>query len=80
MSEIYSTVQNRLNLADQRNVRQYNIRKRDKEFSVSNKVWKRNKVLSDASKNLFAKLVEKCMFSTVPFGISASIYEWLRCW
>lgn len=80
MPEIYRTVQKRLNLAYQRNARQYNLHKRDVEFSVGDKVWKRNKVLSDASKNFSAKLAEEYVLCTVSKKLSRLVwYGWFRC-
>jgi hypothetical protein len=51
LKTILQDVTQHLRKAHERNERSYNIRKRDAEFFVGDKVWKRNNVLSSAAKD-----------------------------
>ncbi|KAJ8975115.1 hypothetical protein NQ317_000957 [Molorchus minor] len=59
LSQVFSEVRHRIHLAYQRNAAAYNLRKRDISFEVGDKVWRRNKVLSDAVNKFAAKLAPK---------------------
>ncbi|XP_063931006.1 uncharacterized protein LOC135143088 [Zophobas morio] len=65
----------RLNKAYVRNSRTYNLRKRDVEFFVGDRVWKRNKVLSNASKAFAQKLAPRYVPCTVRRKLSKLAYE-----
>ncbi|KAJ8965724.1 hypothetical protein NQ314_003947 [Rhamnusium bicolor] len=75
ISEIFSTVKNKLHSAYQRNAAVYNLRKRDLSFEIGDKVWRRNKVLSDAANKFAAKLAPKYVLSTVHKKISRLVYD-----
>lgn len=74
LSELYKEVQLALNKAYLKNQRTYDLRKRDVEFFVGDKVWKRNKVLSDASKGFTQKLAPKYVLCTVSKKLSKLVY------
>src|SRR5699024_8206386 len=75
LTEVFEEVRQRLHQAYKRNANQYNLRKRDVEFSVGDKVWRKNKVLSDASKHFSAKLAPRYVLSIVSKKISKLIYS-----
>lgn len=55
-SELFSSIRKALNTAYERNKRVYDLRRRDERFVLGQKVWKKNFVLSDASKRFSSKL------------------------
>lgn len=59
LEEIRKFVRKRLDVAYGRSKARYDLRKRNETFSVGQSVWKRNMVLSDASKDFAAKLAPK---------------------
>ncbi|KAH0817198.1 hypothetical protein GEV33_005593 [Tenebrio molitor] len=63
-----------LRKAHERNERSYNLRKRDAEFFVSDKVWKRNKVLSSAAKDFAQKLAPRYVLCTITRKLSKLAY------
>lgn len=63
----------RLVVAGQRNVDRYNLRKRDEQYLVGQKVWRRNYVLSDASKYFSSKLAPKFVG---PYVVHRSLSPW----
>lgn len=65
LSEIYEEVKSKLHAAHERNARYYNLRRRDVEFFVGDKVWRRNKVLSNAAQSFAQKLAPRYVLSTV---------------
>lgn len=75
MSEIYEIVRSKLHKAYQRNEKQYNLRRRDVDFSVGDKVWRRNKVLSDATNQFSAKLSPKYVLCVISEKISRLVYN-----
>lgn len=75
LPEIYSKVQQRLDKAYERAKNFYNLRRQDKVFSVGERVWKRNHVLSDAQKDFSAKLADRYTLCTVKRVISNISYE-----
>lgn len=58
-SKLYLDVKKRLEKAGERSSMRYNLRKRSAEFTVGQKVWRRNYIISDASKNFSKKLAPK---------------------
>lgn len=56
LSKIYNDVVMQLHKAHRKNKKTYMLRKQELEFFVGNRVWKKNKVLSDAAKNFAQKL------------------------
>lgn len=72
-AKIYKDVQSRLLKAHQRSTQQYNLRRRPDKFSLHQKVWRRNHVLSDKSKQFAAKLASKFVG---PFVISNVVSPW----
>lgn len=73
--ELYRKVQEKLNVTYQRNSRRYNLRRRDFQFKVGDKVWKRNHVLSDAEKQFSAKLAPRYVLCKVRTVKSRIVYE-----
>lgn len=73
LQEIYKDVKNRLAKAYAKQKTYYNLRKRPHEFEVGQLVWKKNYVLSDASKFFSAKLAPKYVG---PFLVKAKISPW----
>lgn len=53
---VFETVRKNLDKASQRASRAYNLRHRDGQFEVGQKVWRKNFVLSDESKYFSKKL------------------------
>ena len=52
----------------------YNLRRRDVEFYVGDRVWRRNKVLSNAANKFTAKLGPKYILSIVKRKHSKLVY------
>lgn len=74
LKEIYDDVCVRLESAYRKNARTYNLRKRDVLFNVGDKVWRRNKVLSDRAKQFTSKLAPKYVMCTVRERRSRLVY------
>lgn len=75
LAEIFEKVKTNLNKAYQRNVKEYNLRKRDIKFNVGERVWRRNKVLSDAANNFSAKLAPKYVLCKIVKKVSRLVYS-----
>lgn len=75
MLEVYDDVRNKLHGAYKRNEKQYNFRKRDVSFAIGDKVWRRNKVLSDAPNQFAAKLTPKYVLCEVSAKVSRLVYN-----
>lgn len=75
LSDLYKDVQAKLRAAYERNAKTYNLRKRSVEFHVGDRVWKRNKVLSDASKDFAQKLAPRYVPCTVVRKVGNLVYE-----
>lgn len=73
--DLYEDVARRLTRAYQRNAGRYNLRKRDIVFAVGDRVWRRNKVLSDAANHFSAKLAPKYVLCTVKKRVSRLVYS-----
>lgn len=71
--KLFADVKKRLVVAGQRNVDRYNLRKRDEQYLVGQKVWRRNYVLSDASKYFSSKLAPKFVG---PYVVHRSLSPW----
>lgn len=65
LSPLYQEIVGKLNQAYERNKRQYNLRKRPLRFKKGDVVWKRNTVVSDASKSFAKKLAPKFLKAKV---------------
>lgn len=72
---VYDDIGDRLRKAYERNARAYNLRKKHIRFNVGDIVWKRNYVLSDASKRFSAKLAPRYIICTVSKVISPLVYN-----
>ena len=72
---IYKNVQDKLHKAYVRNASNYNLRKRDISFNVGDRVWRRNKILSDASRNFSSKLAPKYVLCKVQDKLSKLVYR-----
>ncbi|KAJ8926714.1 hypothetical protein NQ314_020894 [Rhamnusium bicolor] len=59
LQDVFKDVRDRLKAAYERSRKYYNLRHRDEQFQLRQKVWRRNYVISDASKNFTAKLAPK---------------------
>lgn len=59
LKDIYSSVQEKLHASHLKNTRYYNLRRRDAEFFVGDRVWRENHVLSNASKSFAQKLAPR---------------------
>lgn len=59
MTEIYLTVCDKFHESYQRNSKNYNLRRRNVNFFVGDKVWRRNKVRFDAVNIFSAKLAPR---------------------
>lgn len=73
LQQVYEDVSKRLKTAYDRSRVPYNLRHRDDRFTVGQEVFKRSHILSDASKNITAKLAPK--FSG-PFVIARIVSPW----
>lgn len=74
LKDIYEEVNKRIHAAHQRNARYYNLRRRDLEFYVGDKVWKKNMVLSNAAQNFAQKLAPRYTLCTVHKKKSRLVY------
>lgn len=74
LRDIFSDVRHNLHKAYLRNTQTYNLRKREVSFSVGDKVWRRNKVLSNAANKFAAKLAPKFIMCTVRKKLSRLVY------
>lgn len=75
LSPIFHDVKQRLKLAYERSSQRYNLRRRPLKFKVHDIVWKRNFVLSDASKNFSQKLAPKYVKCKVAEITGATTYR-----
>lgn len=75
ISEVYESVRDRLHKAYERNANNYNLRRKDIIFNVGDKVWRKNKVLSDASQGFSAKLAPKYIPCVIRERLSRLIYR-----
>lgn len=75
ISVIYDEVCEKLHKAYLRNSKSYNLRKRDFQFNIGDKVWKRNKVLSEAVSKFSAKLAPKYILCIIKKKISRLVYS-----
>lgn len=74
LKEIYQEVQSKIHAAHQHNARYYNLRRRELEFYVGDKVWKKNMVLSNAAQNFAQKLAPRYTLCTVHKKKSKLVY------
>lgn len=75
LKDIFDNVRQKLHSAYIRGAKTYNLRRRDIEFHVGDRVWRRNKVLSNAANNFSAKLAPKYILSVVKTKHSKLAYE-----
>lgn len=75
LSEIFEKVKANLSKAYGRSAQTYNLRRRDVSFSIGEKVWKRNRVLSDAANQFSAKLAPRYVLCKVVEKISRLVYR-----
>lgn len=75
LSEINLEIEQKLKRAYERSKKSYDLRKRNITFHIGDKVWRRNRVLSDAANQFSAKLVPKYILCIVRKKISNIIYE-----
>lgn len=72
-AKVYKDIQSRLLKAHKRSTRHYNLRRRPEKFVLNQRVWRRNYVRSDKSKQFAAKLASKFVG---PFVISQIVSPW----
>lgn len=75
LSSVFGNVRSKIHTAYKRNANSYNLRRKDISFKEGDKVWKRNKILSDASAKFSAKLAPKYVLCKVRKKISKLVYE-----
>lgn len=71
--KMYSDVKKRLEVANEKSCNAYNLRRRDIEYLPNQIVWRKNYVLSDASKFFTHKLAPKYIG---PFYINKRLSRW----
>jgi len=74
MRPIYAQVQHNLKEAHKKQAKYYNLRARQREFNVGDKAWRKNFVLSDASKKISAKLSPKKIPGTIIKKLGSNTY------
>lgn len=72
-AQLYKDVQERIRKAHTRSAHGYNLRRRDDKLRMGQQVWRRNHVLSDATKYFSAKLGPKYVG---PFTITNIVSPW----
>lgn len=75
LSSIFGEIRKKLHDAYLKNARHYNLRKRDISFRIGDKVWRKNKVLSQAGNKFSAKLAPRFVMCTVKKKFSKLVYE-----
>lgn len=73
LNKVFEDVKKRLVEASNRSRKYYNLRHRPEKFLLHQKVWKRNHLISDASKHFTSKLAPKY---TGPFSINKVLGPW----
>uniref|UniRef100_A0A6P7H788 Uncharacterized protein LOC114347054 n=1 Tax=Diabrotica virgifera virgifera TaxID=50390 RepID=A0A6P7H788_DIAVI len=75
LSQVFEKVRANLRKGYERNTRSYNLRRREVQFQVGDKVWKRNKVLSNAANKFMSKLAPRYIEATVREKLSPVVYR-----
>jgi transposase InsO family protein len=75
LTPLYAEVRQQLFAAYEKNARQYNLRKRTLKFSLGDRVWKRNFILSNAANFVSAKLAPKFLPCIISRVVSHLVYE-----
>lgn len=75
ISDTLKIVRKRLSSAYERNANYYNLRRRDVSYNVGDKIWRRNKVLSDATNKFSAKLAPKYVLCKIAGKVSRLVYR-----
>lgn len=75
LKPLFDQVKTELSKAHKKNEKYYNLRRKNFEFLEGQHVWKRNFILSDASKNFSAKLAPKYIESIITRKLSPIVYE-----
>lgn len=70
---MFGNIKRRIEAAQERNRKVYNLRRRPVVYQVGDQVWKRNKVLSDAARGIKAGL---CPSFVGPFTIAKRMGSW----
>lgn len=71
--QVFQDVQKRLKAAYKKSERIYNLRHREDKFSVGQKVWRRNHILSNAAQHITAKLAPRFVG---PLTIHRTLSPW----
>jgi hypothetical protein len=72
---IFNEVRHKLHRAYVRYSDRYNLDRRDIQFEVGQKVWRRNKVLSDQARGYPAKLALRYILCLITRKVSPAVYE-----
>ena len=73
ISQLYDDVKRKIFIAYEKNKKHYDLRRRPEQLVVNQLVWRKNYVLSDASKYFAAKLAPKFIG---PYSISKKLSPW----
>lgn len=71
--QLFKDVSERLKRAYKASEKTYNLRRRDEKFNIGQLVWRRNHVISDATKHFTAKLAAKYVG---PFKVKTIVSTW----
>lgn len=71
--KMFETIKSRLKIAQERNRKVYNLRRRPVTYNIGDRVWRKNKALSDAAKAIKAGL---CPTFVGPFIVRQKIGAW----
>lgn len=75
LDQVFKTVRERLHLAYVRNAQKYNQSKRDISFAVGDKVWRKNRVLSQGGNKFMSKLADRYVPGVIINKKSRLVYE-----
>lgn len=74
LADIFKEVEKCLSVAHSRYKRSYDLRRREISFAVGDRVWRKNKVLSDATSKFSAKLAPKYILCKIKAKKSRLVY------
>jgi transposase InsO family protein len=74
MEKVFENVRKKMAEAFEKNRRRYNLRARSRTFQVGAKAWRKNFVLSDASRKISAKLSPKKVPGTIIQKVGTNTY------
>ena len=74
-TSVYDEIRQKLNAAYRRYANRYNTKRRNVEYNVGDKVWRRNHVMSDLRRKVSAKLAKKYVIARIVEKISPLVYR-----